>query len=159
VAALAPLPDLDAAQRRHAAVVALAQRQSSGQSLPLGSAVEVRSWLPGFFAGEHQLQARDLADLKRGLRAAERCRRWLLAAGEALAALAAGAPDLEDLVAELEQAVDDRGEVLGSASQKLAQLRQEIEVARAAVDAAVMHVLADAELRRYLQSPEPAWRH
>lgn len=159
VDALAPLPELSVAQQRLAAVDVLADRLRGGASLPLGGAVEVRSWLAGFGAGEHQLQAKDLADLKRGLRAADRCRRWLLASPAPLPEVARTAPDLEDLVTELEQAIDDRGEVLSSASRKLAEVRQEIEVARGGVDAAVQRVLAEADLRKYLQSPEPAWRH
>lgn len=159
VEALAPLPTLLAAQQRHEAVAALAGRLAAGKSLPLGSAVEVRSWLAGFHRGEHQLQAKDLAELKRGLRAAERCRRWLSACEAPLARMAEPAPDLEDLVTELEQAIDDRGEVLSSASRKLAGVRAEIEIARGAVDAAVMRVLGEGDVRKYLQSPEPAWRH
>ena len=159
VAALAPLKDRDAAAARLRAVSSLAAKLRHGQGLPISGAVEVRSWLAGFFAGEHQLQSRDLADLKRGLRASERARRWMGASGDDLAAFAAAAPDHEDLVEELERAVDDRGEVLDSASRKLAELRREIEQARGGVDAAVQHVLAESDLRRYLQSPEPAWRH
>ena len=71
VAALVPLPDLASAQLRLRAVAVMADRLRAGQSLPLGGAVEVRSWLSGFVAGEHSLQARDVADLKRGLRAAD----------------------------------------------------------------------------------------
>src|SRR5262245_48807855 len=159
VDALTPLPDAATARAQLAAVAALAERLRAGQSLPVGGAVEVRSWLAASGAGEHMLQAKDLADLKRGLRAAERCRRWLLAAPAPLPDVAAAAPDLDDLVTELEQAVDDRGEVLSSASRKLAEVRQEIEQARAGVDAAVQRVLAEGDVRRYLQAAEPAWRH
>ena len=159
VEVLGPIPDLAAAQRRLGLVAALAERLEDGQSLPLSGAVEVRSWLSAFASGEHPLQAKDLAELKRGLRAAERCRRWFGAGGEQLAAFAVDVPDLDDLVGELERAIDDRGEVLDSASQKLADLRAEIDLARGAVDAAVGHMLSTVEIRRYLQSPEPVWRH
>ncbi|MGE3172888.1 MAG: hypothetical protein AB7O97_09680 [Planctomycetota bacterium] len=159
VAALRPQPELEAARQRLAATAVLADLLRQGGALPLGGAVEVRSWLPPFFRGEHQLQAKDLADLKRGLRAADRCRRWLLAKPDPLPAVAAPAPDLEDLVAELEQAIDDRGEVLSTASRKLADVRREIDAARQQVDAAVQRVLGEGDVRRYLQAPEPAWRH
>ncbi|MCA8977718.1 MAG: hypothetical protein KDC98_23540 [Planctomycetes bacterium] len=159
VVALLPFTDDGELRRHFEAVAALAERLGDNQGLPLGGAVEVRSWLPGFFAGEHVVQAKDLADLKRLLRAGERCRRWLLAQTAVLAAVAAAAADLEDLVEELEQLVDDRGEVLDSASNRLRQIRAEIEQARAAVDAAVAGVLARIEVRRSLQSPDVAWRH
>lgn len=160
VEALQPLADAAAATAQLAAVAALAERLAGGETLPLGGAVEVRSWLPQFFAGEHQLQARDVAELKRVLRAAERCRRWLAAAAAApLRQLADGIGSLDDLVSELEQAIDDRGEVLDSASTRLRAVRQEIEVARGLVDAAVQRVLGESDLRKHLQSPEPSWRH
>lgn len=159
VAALGPFADCAVATARLVAVAALADKVRAGQSLPLGGAVEVRSWWPGFAAGEHALQAKDLADLKRVLRAADRCRRWLAAQADAVAALASAAPDVADLVEELEQAIDDRGDVLDSASRKLAELRREIDAARAAVESTVQRVLLDGDLRRYLQAPEPAWRH
>jgi DNA mismatch repair protein MutS2 len=159
VEVLAPMPDRAAAVARLAAVAALAVRVAAGQTLPLSGAVEVRSWLARFFAGEHSLTGRDAADLKRLLRTSERCRRWLLAGEPALVAFASAAPDLADLVEELELLVDDRGEVLDSASAKLARIRSEIEQARFAVDAAMAAVLGVGELRKYLQAPEPAWRH
>ena len=159
VAALGPCASAAAANERLAATAALAARLAERSELPLAGAIDVRSWLLPFLAGEHVVQARDFADCKRALRAAERCRVWLLAAAGPLAAFAAGAPDLGDLVEELEQIVDDRGEVLDSASRKLAATRREIEQAKLQVDAILSSLLASAELRKHLQAPEPVWRH
>ncbi len=159
VEALGPAASVDEAEARLAAVGALAAKIRAGSEPPLSGSVEVRSWLERFFAGEHSLQARDVADLKRARRTAERCRRWCLASAEPLARFAAAAPDLEDLVEELEQIVDDRGEVLDSASAKLRALRREIEQHKRAVDSAMAGVLAAADVRRCLQAPEPSWRH
>ncbi|MBL8750524.1 MAG: endonuclease MutS2 [Planctomycetes bacterium] len=159
VEALGPFVDLEAARAELRAVAELAARLRENVELPLVGAVEVRSWWPRFAVGEHSLQARDLADLKRLLRAAERCRRWFLATSEALVARGTVAPDLDDLVGELEQIVDDRGEVLSTASPKLAAVRADIEQARLGVDAAIARALASAEVRKHLQSLEPAWRH
>ncbi len=159
VEALEPGVEFAAVVRALDATAALAARLHDGGELPLTGAIEVRSWLQPFFAGEHALQVRDLADCKRLLRASERCRRWFLAGVPALAVIAATAPDVDDLVEELELLVDDRGEVLDSASPKLATIRAEIEQARAAVDHTLARVLAAADLRKYLQAPEPAWRH
>ncbi|MCA8954328.1 MAG: hypothetical protein KDE27_32770 [Planctomycetes bacterium] len=157
---LEPFADFAALQERLAAVQALALRLGDGgRGLPLSGAVEVRSWLPGFFAGEHVVQARDLADLKRLLRAAEHCRRWLLAQPEALVRFATGVADLQALVDELDALVDDRGEVLDSASQRLREIRREIQQARLAVDNAVQRALQDPDIKRGLQSFEAAWRH
>jgi DNA mismatch repair protein MutS2 len=159
VDALAPAADFRTAVATLRAVEQLATTLTATHQLPLSGAVEVRSWLPMFLAGEHAMQAKDIADLKRLLRAGERCRRWLLAGGEAVAAFAKQAPELSDLVDELELLIDDRGEVLDSASPKLAQIRSAIEQAKLVVDATVAKVLAAADMRKYLQSPEAAWRH
>ncbi|MBL8729660.1 MAG: hypothetical protein JNM25_14595 [Planctomycetes bacterium] len=159
VEALEPGTDFAAVARALDATAALAARLQDGGELPLSGAIEVRSWLRPFFAGEHALQVRDLADAKRLLRASERCRHWFLAGTPALVAVATAAPDVENLVDELELLVDDRGEVLDSASPKLAAIRAEIELARVAVDHTLARVMAAADLRRYLQAPEPAWRH
>ncbi|MCB9877418.1 MAG: endonuclease MutS2 [Planctomycetes bacterium] len=159
VEALAPAGDPAEVAERLAATAALAARLGERNELPLSGAVEVRSWLERFVAGEHALQARDIADLKRVLRTSDRCRRWCGAGAGPLQRFASGAPDLEDLVGELEQLVDDRGEVLDSASLRLGQVRRDIEAAKQAVDVAMAKVLADAEVRRCLQAPEPAWRH
>ncbi len=159
VEALAPYESMDDAEQQLRATAELAGKLVGNVELPLTGAVEVRSWLRAFLAGEHVLQARDLADSKRLLRAGERCRLWFLAGTPSLATLAAAVPDLADLTGELEQIVDDRGEVLDSASPKLAAIRAEIEQAKLVVDATVAHVLAGTDLRKHLQSAEPAWRH
>ena len=160
VEAVAPLPDAAAANRALAQASALAQRLQQQQEPPLAGAADVRSWLPAFLAGERLPETREVADLKRLLRAGLRCRTWLQAsADEPLHELAAAIPDLRDLVDELELMIDDRGEVLSSASAKLAEIRREIDAAEAGVRASVQRFLADEQVRRCLQSPEPAWRH
>jgi DNA mismatch repair protein MutS2 len=159
VDALVPCASEAEARQQLRAVADLAARLVERIELPLVGAVEVRSWLDAFLAGEHVLQAKDLADLKRLLRAAERCRLWLAAATPALAAFVAPLPPLQDLVDELELIVDDRGEVLDTASPKLATVRRDIEQARLAVDTTLAAVLGSAEVRKHLQAGEPVWRH
>jgi DNA mismatch repair protein MutS2 len=159
VEALAPCATVGDAMQKLRATAELSARLAERMELPLAGAVDVRSWLLPFFAGEHAMSARDLADLKRLLRAAERCRVWFAAATPALVDLASRVPDLADLLHELEQIVDDRGEVLGSASPKLAAIRNQIEQARLAVDTTMASVLGSAEVRKYLQASEPVWRH
>jgi DNA mismatch repair protein MutS2 len=158
VDALGPGAGVEDVAHRLQATGELAARLGERGELPLAGAIDVR-WLQAFFAGEHALQARDLADLKRLLRAGERCRKWFLAGTAALVAAAGTAPDLADLVDELEQLLDDRGEVLDTASPKLAAVRQQIEQARQRVDAVLATVLASAELRKLLQASEPVIRH
>ncbi len=159
VEALGPCETVDHVVQQLQATSELAERLGDGLELPLWGAVDVRSWWAPFLAGEHPLQAKDLADCKRVLRAAERCRIWFAAATPALVRFASVACDIADLVDELERMVDDRGEVLDSASHKLAKIRAEIELARLAIDTKMASLLASAELRKYLQASEPVWRH
>lgn len=159
VEALQVCATAEEAARQHAATVVMAQRMGERNELPLSGAVEVRTWLGRFFAGEHSFLARDAADLKRVLRTSDRCRRWCSAGGEALESFVAGVPDVEDLVEELERVVDDRGEVMDSASAKLAVIRRNIEIHKRAVDSTMASVLAQGSVRRCLQAPEPSWRH
>ncbi len=158
---LAPLPDARAARQAAAEAEELAALAAAGDRPPLSGAVEVRSWLGAFFAGEHQPEVRDLADLKRTLRAATSCRSWLEGRSgcPALVRSAGVFPAVGDVADELDRVVDARGEILSSASLRLGQIRAEIEEAESAVRAAMARFAADERMRRYLQSPEPSFRH
>ncbi|MFO1051318.1 MAG: hypothetical protein U1F36_03785 [Planctomycetota bacterium] len=159
VEALAPCADVESANRLARRADDLARCAAAGERPPVGGAVEVRSWLGGFFGGVHQPGTRDLAELKRLLRAAARCRAWLAMRSEALAGLSRELPAIDDVAEELERVVDDRGEILDSASARLLEIRRSIESGEAAVRAVMSRVLADERVRRCLQSPEAAWRH
>ncbi|MBI5850709.1 MAG: hypothetical protein HZB39_06670 [Planctomycetes bacterium] len=161
VDALAPFGSAEDANAALDEAAALAAAAAHGERPPVSGAVEVRSWLGGFFDGVHQPVTRDLAELKRLLRAASRCRAWLIGrSGSAVLAATGGRiPAVDDVAEELERVVDDRGEVLDSASIRLAELRREIDAADAGVRVVVARVLADERVRRCLQTPEAAWRH
>ncbi len=158
---LGPASDGAEARRRLDVVAELAVRLAAEDRPPLTGAVEVRSWLGAFFTGDHQPDTRDLAELKRLLRVAARCRGWLSGCprGSSLAQLTIEFPAVDDLVLELDSVLDDRGEVLDSASVKLSQVRQSIIEAEAQVRSAMQRFVSDERMRRCLQSPEPTWRH
>lgn len=159
VATLAPQDSVAAVAEASTRVRELADRLGSGAQAPLSGVVEVHSWLASFFAGERVPETRELADLKRVLRAAHRCKAWLPEGGPASTRCAGEFPDVRDLADELETVLDDRGEVLTTASQKLAGLRQEIESAEVAVRHAVQRFLGDDSVRKALVTSEPSWRH
>ncbi|MEZ5964941.1 MAG: hypothetical protein R3F56_13960 [Planctomycetota bacterium] len=161
VETLAPAPDAGEANRRLQVAASLAERAQRGELPPFAGVADVRSWLTAFFANEHTPDTKELADLKRLLRAAARCKAWLDDAGnsDALRRMAVTFPRTADIAAEMDSVLDDRGEVLSSASPKLAKVRAEIDAAESAVQAAVRAFLANEGVRRYLQSPEPSWRH
>ena len=79
VQALGPLPTAEQANAALMEAKQIALRLADEDRPPLGSAVELRSWLGAFFAGEHQPETRDIADLKRLLRCSLSCRAWLRA--------------------------------------------------------------------------------
>ncbi|MEM7202783.1 MAG: hypothetical protein AAF628_21140 [Planctomycetota bacterium] len=161
VDALAPLEDVERTRQILRSAEQLAACLRDDQEPPLSGVGEVRGWLEPFFAGEHALGARELAELGRLLRAARSCRTWLERRPQHadLVALGATMPQLDDLVSELELVVDVRGEVLSTASAKLGEIRREIDVAESGVRAEVQRFLAQPDVGRYLQSPEPSWRH
>lgn len=68
-------------------------------------------------------------------------------------------PAVQDLADEFERIVDDRGEILDTASTRLGEIRSSIDLAEGVVRAAVARVLSDDRVRRCLQTPEPSWRH
>ncbi|MEO0480767.1 MAG: hypothetical protein AAF196_14920 [Planctomycetota bacterium] len=158
---LAPIEDearLDATRRQ---VAEIAKALSDDQEPPASGAVEIRSWLGPFFEGHHQPETRDVADLMRLLQATARCQGWLARREDspALVALSSQFPPVADLADELSGIVDSRGEVLDSASVRLAEIRTEIEEAENGVRAALHSFLSDERNRRCLQSPEASWRH
>jgi len=161
VAALGPLPTAADAREALQAAAELARRLHPEQPAPLQGAIEVRSWWPAFVSGEHLIDTRDLADLKRLLRAAMSASRWLATDPRfpALCRMSVWFPPMGDLVSELEMAVDDRGEVLDTASVRLGSLRRDIEAAEMAVHASVRQFLASGDWRKVLQNTEPSWRH
>ena len=160
VRALRPCPTPDEARATLLRSAALAERLGQGDAPPLAGVVEVRSWLGAFFAGEHSPDTRDLADLKRLLRATHMSRGWLVGQpSQHLASLGQAYPDTVDLAEELGLVIDARGEILTTASVKLGEVRAQIEVADAAVRAAVQRFLGNPAVHRYLQTSEPSWRH
>jgi len=158
---LRPLRNAGVARRVASRVRELAERMAASDQVALTGVVEVRGWLQPFFAGEHSPTTREVADLKRLLRAVQRTRAWLRAAATTprLAELGASYPDVTDLVEELDLIVDVRGEVLSTASVRLGEIRRQIDAADAAVRAAVQRFTSDPAVHRYLQTLEPAWRH
>lgn len=157
---LGPLPDAETARTVLRRVAALCEAAGVDDRPPLPRLDDVRGWLSGFFAGSHQPDLEDLAELKKLLAACVHCRAWLRrGAAAALGDWALRFPELGDLHQALDEVVDEAGEVRTTASQKLAEVRREIEVAEAGVRAAVQRFLADERVYRHLQNPEPSWRH
>ncbi|MBI4878434.1 MAG: hypothetical protein HY812_02070, partial [Planctomycetes bacterium] len=106
------------------------------------------------------LLARELGVLFRFLRAARDLRRELIAlAGRpALRSIGAAMPDIAPFVCELELAVDERGLLLDSASERLCGLRLEIAELKERVRREIERFASRQEVRPFLRSGHPSLR-
>ncbi len=123
---------------------------------------DLRSPLDHLAEGGRPLEGPDLARAARTLRQCSVVRAHLLALTQrapVLAALAAAMPECGDLVEEIERIVDARGEVLDSASPRLADARARIRQLEEETERVLGRVLARPEVRRILNAPKPTWRH
>ncbi len=119
--------------------------------------------LPLLLAAREQgipLLARELAALYRFVRRARRAREFLLdlAPGTALRAIGQAMPDLHALVRELEDAIDEAGGLLDTATAKLRALRLEISERREHVRRALERYARRPDVRGLVRSMHPALR-
>ncbi|MEZ5990085.1 MAG: hypothetical protein R3F30_13365 [Planctomycetota bacterium] len=163
-ARLEGLVPFDSAERM---ATALAQAREmaawlvGGARLPLGPLSDLGPRLEALRGSGRPFEPADFADLLRLLRSSVRLRRLLsgLAEAPALVRLGERLPDLEPLLARVEGTVDERGEVLSSASPRLAELRAEVQRQHQRIDDLLQRLVEDPLLRRNLQSPQVAWRN
>lgn len=106
------------------------------------------------------LLARELAALYRFARRARRLREYLLdlEPGSELHGLGKRTPDLGSLCAELEDAIDEQGALLDTATAKLRTLRREIAERRELVRRALERFARRPEVRSLVRSMFPAIR-
>jgi DNA mismatch repair protein MutS2 len=145
---LAPTPDFDLACER-LAETSEARKLLSINDLTVGGAHDIREQVD-LAARGGVLEPKDLLDVQNTLVAARNLRRSLeRLAGEYphLAELALRLPAPQGLVEAISQTISEAGEVLDSASVKLAGLRREVRVA---------HDRLMARLQRYLTDPSTA---
>jgi DNA mismatch repair protein MutS2 len=158
---LQPFGSEEAMRRALAQVRELSEWLEQGGRLPMPALPDLVAWLEDVRSGARRTRVEELAALSKALRAASRLRRLLgeLEERPALVALGERLPELSKLQAQLENAIDERGEVLSSASPKLAAAREEIRRSEAAIHAAISRTLQDPMVRKGLQSHQVAWRH
>lgn len=123
---------------------------------------DLRGPLGRLASGGRPLEPIDLARAARTLRAASVLRAHLARQTDAaprLAALAAAMPDLVDLSDAIDLSIDARGEVLDTASPKLADARARIRGLEAEIARVLAHVTARPEVRRALNVPKPSFRN
>ncbi len=122
---------------------------------------DLREDLEGLREGGRSLRPRILADFLRALRTVSGLRRRLGALEDrpALKALGEALPDLSDLLDRVETLCDDQGEIQTSASPKLSSLRAEIRGLEQRIHRRLEELCARPGFTKYLQSPQPVWRH
>jgi DNA mismatch repair protein MutS2 len=125
----------------------------AGEAPPLAGAADPRPGLEAARTFRRALERGELVDLGTFLRAEERLRGWV---GErardlpACAELVRAAPDLAALRALLSRTVDERGEVVDTASVLLARLRGECAALDARIARRIEELAASSELRPIL---------
>ncbi|MSP22949.1 MAG: endonuclease MutS2 [Dehalococcoidia bacterium] len=124
-----------------------------GVQVTLGGAHDVREAALGASRG-HVLAASELLEVASTVRAGQRVRRAFLAATDhapLLAAVADGIPDLGPVRVVIDDSLDERGEVLNSASPELANIRRELATAHSRLQQRMQALLGSPEIRTALQ--------
>ncbi len=124
-----------------------------GVQVTLGGAHDVRDAALGASRGQ-VLPASELLEVASTVRAGQRTRRALTAAAEhapRLAAIAEDIPDLGPVRVVIEESIDDRGDVLDSASADLASIRRELSTAHSRLQQRMQALLGSSEIRGALQ--------
>ncbi len=152
--ALEPTTDLLEARQWQTETAEAVRLLDSHSSITIGGARDVRRPVDNAERG-FTLPAEELLDIRSTLVAARTLQRNLLKAEESFPRLAEIAELIEEcpgLVQAISQMLDERGEVLDSASPKLAKLRQELRVVHGRIQEKLQRILQSSQ-NQYLQDP------
>jgi DNA mismatch repair protein MutS2 len=152
---LTPTSDLAEAVHRQTQTTEARRLFSVNARVSVGGAHDVR---PEASIASHGgvLEPAQLLDIKGTLQSADRLRRLFAKAAEAYPALAGIAHNLEpcnEIVDAVARALNDRGDVLDSASPRLAEIRTELRVAHDRLTGKLQRILADPKYSPMLQEP------
>lgn len=153
--ALRPVADRDTVVRRQRETAEAVRLAALGVAIPLGGAHDVRA-LARAAARGHALAPSELLDVAATAGAAGRVQRALTRVGEdapLLATVGGGIADLAPLRALIDEALDDRGEVLDGASPELRAIRRELAEAHDRLQQRMQALAASPLYRDVLQDP------
>jgi DNA mismatch repair protein MutS2 len=151
--AITPTPDLDEAHRRQ-------QETSQARTLlelkPDASTGGARDVRPHARSAEHgiMLTPEQLLEVKTTLQAGTALKRATSHLAEycpLLAEIVAGIDEARRVVAEITRTLSDHGEVLDSASERLAQIRADLRLARDRLQTRLQAIIASPEVAPHLQ--------
>lgn len=157
---LRPFTDAERMARALRQVREMVDWLEGGARLPMVALSDSRTWVERFLDHGSPLSAEQLAELGRALRISGRMQR-VFSEAEALpelTRLGALLPDLDALRVRLEDTVDDKGEVLSSASPALKRIRGEIESSEREIRVRLDRFLRSG-VQKHLQSTQVAWRN
>ncbi|MGH2627141.1 MAG: endonuclease MutS2, partial [Anaerolineales bacterium] len=150
---LTPTDDLEEAVRRQSGTTQARRLLAVKGSLSIGGARDIRQVAAAAARGAI-LEPADLLDVKSTLLAARAMQRLFEksdAGAPVLARIAARLDPAPELVAAVSAVLDDRGEMLDTASPKLAALRREARGARERLETKLQRLIGDAKVAPLLQ--------
>jgi DNA mismatch repair protein MutS2 len=158
---LSPFVDPQQNRRALTQVTEMVAWLEGGGRLPLAPLSDSRTWLDTFVHGTHRPTGPELADLSRALRMSGRLQRTLsgLADLPELSALAERLPEVGDLHECVETTIDDKGDVLSSASVVLGRVRGDVKKAQNDIHVQLDRLLRTSSVQKALQSPQVVWRN
>ena len=154
VTLLVPTLDLRESQIRQAETAEAVKLFEGDSNLTIGGMRDVRVPIENARRG-FTLLADDFSNIKESLIAARNLKRGLLREPDRHPHLAETAILIEEcpgLVTTISQTIDERGEVLDSASPKLAKLRQKLRVSHGRIQEK-LRALVSSSMNQYLQEP------
>lgn len=158
---LAPTPYLDEAQDRQKETGEARTLLASHDHITIGGSRDVRSDVMAADRGV-LLEPQTLLDIRYTLRQATTLRRIITRLSGQFPALASMAERIEECSAlqnEIARVLDDAGEVMDSASPKLARLRKELNVAFDRLHGKLHSIIHNANNQKYLQEVLVTQRH
>lgn len=152
---LTPLEDLETIRRRQALTTEMAEAIASGLTPPFGGLRDVRAPIRRAMTGA-TLTADDLCEVAETLRAVGQLDQWLAKIGDQfprLGGLREGVGEFTGVVVAIEGCLDNRGQVLDTASRRLSNLRREIHQVEEAIQEQLRRMIRSPELRKILRYP------
>ena len=152
---LEPTADLEEARRRQAETTEAARLLSMHSSLSIGGAHDVRPQAIQSSRGA-VLEPQELLDLKATLISARTLTRFFekgAAGAPTLGAIAGGLQPTPGVIEAITQTLDERGEVLDSASPALQSIRVELRLAHERLNTKLQRLITDPKLIPMLQEP------
>ncbi len=153
--ALAPTAELAEAQRRQQETSEARRLLTVKPDLTIGGARDVRSFAQSAAIGG-VLEAGEVLDIKNTLIAGRNIQRTLTRLADQFPRLAAMAARIEEtpgLVEAISVTLDERGEVLDSASEQLMTIRRELRLAHDRLLQKLQRIISDPKNAPYLQEP------